>query len=809
MARIVPLGESTTEPLGGKAEGLTRLIGLGFRVPAGFVIVGASRGNLPDGLIQAWKDLGEGAVAVRSSALDEDGEATSFAGQFSTFLDIEDSAALIEAVEGCLASAEGDVAQAYRDGRADAEEGVAPMCVLVQKMVPAKAAGVCFTVDPVSSRRDLLVVDSVAGLGEKLVSGEVSADHDVYVRSAERWSERDPAADEPALSVAQLDEIKSGALQAEAAMGQPLDLEWAIDAAGELFWLQARPVTTLGADPRELDTPLPCADDVWTRCNVGEMMPGAVSPLTFSTCARGIEMGWQDNAIAIGVQKERDPRQSYVVMFLGHLFINLSEGARFSAEVTGASADQQSLAICGRIVPEVSNPVAASWGVRLPRILRQVRQLLAVKRNIRRLEALAEKPLAKGKDARESWLAIDTQLEDLYEAYALHLQVSSVAGAMAPILLGIRAGQNAEPSLDDHARVAAVLAGAQDVESADIVAGLESLAEMIVADDSARTRFEERDLEAVGAWLGGDTAGEVGNAYAGYLKKHGHRSVRELDIRQPEWAEDTRPVVQALAHQVRLRAKPMASRPASSSPAKPMDLEGRGERILQFLTPWAHRAVRNRERAKSLLVSTTVRFKRAYRGLAQQLVDEGRLPDPDAVFFLLHEELGELVRAPSTDSIWADQAVLRRKALAYQETLDFADVGQGIPQSEEGHEDADPDLPEGRIVGKPVSRGCAEGRARVVQSLEEAQAIEPGEILVARITDVGWTPFFGVIAGLVTDLGSAVSHGAVVAREYGLPAVLNTRSGTQRVRTGDWVRVDGDRGWVDIVERSEAEASAD
>ena len=800
-AQILPLDGGSSVALGGKGAGLARLISLGFRVPPAFAVVGARSGALPEGLLEAWRDLGGGAVAVRSSALDEDGADSSFAGQYATVLDVSDADALVQAVETCLASAESAVAQAYRRSRDDEPPPATAMCVVVQNMVQARAAGVCFTADPFSSRRDVLVIDSVVGLGEKLVSGEASGDHDVLIREKGEWQTTEEQSH--ILTRKERDLIAQGALEAESGMGHPLDLEWAIDQSGTLYWLQARPITTLGADPRELDTLLPEPDDVWTRCNVGEMMPGAVSPLTFSTCARGIEMGWQDNAIAIGVQDRRIEQQSYVVMFLGHLFINLSEGARFSAGVTGASADQQSLAICGRIVPEVTSPPAAPWRKRIPRIMKQVRQVLRAKRNIRRLESLAQGPFGRGREAKETWKEINSRLEELYEAYALHLQVSSGAGAMAPILLGMLAGKNAEPSQADHARVADLLAGARDVESADIVAGLERLAELVVASPAALRHFSEEDSEALCLWLEEEESGEIGHAYRRYLAKHGHRSVRELDVRQPEWAKHPLPVVQALTHQVQLRERNRSVGRRESSSDNAHASSAKPGRIISWLTPFAHRAVRNRERAKSLLVAITVRFKKAYRDLADQLVEEGRLPDADAVFFLLHEELGELCEQEPGGSLLPGRAVSRREAMAYQETLEFSDVGQGIPEpislepSVTAHD-------ESVILGKPVSRGRAEGRARVVHSLEEAHAIEPGEILVARITDVGWTPFFGVVAGLVTDLGSAVSHGAVVAREYGLPAVLNTRVGTQRLETGDLIRVDGDQGRVDILEARRA-----
>ena len=206
--------------------------------------------------------------------------------------------------------------------------------------------------------------------------------------------------------------------------------------------------------------------------------------------------------------------------------------------------------------------------------------------------------------------------------------------------------------------------------------------------------------------------------------------------------------------------------------------------------------MRHRERSKSLLVALTAIFKQAYRALGAQLVDEGRLPDADALYFLFHEEIETLAAATPGHSL-QDDARGRRESLAYQETLRFPEVVVGHPQPEPV------DLSGGDekiVVGKPVSRGRVEGRVRVVQRLEEAESLKPGEILVAPITDVGWTPYFAVIGGLVTDVGSAVSHGAVVAREYGLPAVLNTRNATEILRTGERVVLDGDRGTIERLD---------
>jgi pyruvate,water dikinase len=593
--------------------------------------------------------------------------------------------------------------------------------------------------------------------------------------------------------------IAAEALEAEEQAGEPLDLEWAIDKSGKLYWLQARPITTLGLDPQSLDTRQPIQGDVFTRCNVGEMMPGAVSPLTFSTCARGIDVGWQMNMMDLGVRRERDPENVYIAMSHGHLFIDLSEGARFSSAVTGSSPDEQSLAICGRLVPEVVAPEPPPLRVRLPRIIKQVASVIRAQPQLRRMEALeAAGPIAPGLDAFETWQRIDAGLEGLFESYARHLTVSSGAGALAPILLRVLAGEQ-EPSDRDHAVVAHLFAGATEVESADIAEGAAQLLEALVRCETRPENFEGFDSTAAADWLKSDEAGEVGRLYRNYLLRHGHRSLRELDIRQPEWGHDPAPLIKSLQTQLRGRLR-QASRSKNGE-----DVHGSASKEnralseplrFRWLAPVAHAAVRNRERGKSLLVKLTVHFKRAYRELAAQLVAEGRLPDDDAVYFLLHEELGELALASDSERL-AQIALARREVLAYQETLAFPEVTVGLPEPERlvvGQGDAR------RIVGKPVSGGQVEGRIRVVRRLEEAESLEPGEILVSPITDVGWTPYFAIIAGLVTDVGSAVSHGAVVAREFGLPAVLNTRNGTQMLKTGDRVRLDGDRGIVDVLE---------
>ena len=753
-----------------------------------------------------WLDrLDDGPVAVRSSALGEASEGASFAGQYETVLSVRGPAAVEAALEKCLASLANERAGAYRESQGE-EAATLQMSVVIQQMVDAAAAGVCFTADPVTSRRGLAVVDAVAGLGESLVSGSASPDHHRFRKDRGEWLSPELAGAAPVLDEEALAAIIAPALEAEARLGEPLDLEWALDREGSVHWLQARPITTLGPDPQALDTRPPADDDVFTRCNVGEMMPGAVSPLTFSTCARGIDVGWQNNQIRVGTRDRVSDENVYISMFHGHLFINLSEGARFSAKVMGSDPDQQSLAICGRIVPEVKAPPIAPLHLRLPRLLRQLRLVLGAKGHIRVMEAaLSRLTSLSGSDAADTWRRIDYAMPTLFDAYARHLSTSSGAGALAPILLRILSGGE-EPSEAHHAEVAGLLAGAEDVESADIASGADRIVDELVRVAGSREGFADAAPESALGWIRSDAAGPAGEAFAFYLLRHGHRSVRELDIRQPEWAADPLPVIRTLQAQLRARHQRSGAGPAGEAGARPnpghAELLADKPFLVRKLVPVAHRAVRNRERGKSLLVNATSHFKRAYRTLGAQLAAAGSLPDADAVYFLFHEELGELVSADDARrQALAALAVGRREALAQQETLRFPEVFVGVGEPERpGPVDGDART----VVGKPVSRGRVRGRVRVVHELAEAEALEAGEILVTPITDVGWTPYFGVIAGLVTNVGSAVSHGAVVAREYGLPAVLNTRVGTEVLRTGEWVTVDGDRG---VVEREGAESA--
>ncbi|NRB38637.1 MAG: pyruvate, water dikinase [Pseudomonadales bacterium] len=783
------------QAVGGKALGLRKLMQWGLNVPPAFVLVNAEVGNHPDDLAAFYQQMGEGKVAVRSSAIGEDGDDSSFAGLYETILNVEGLPALTLAIDQCVQSLNSLRASAYQeDQHIDTSQMCVQMCVVVQRMVDANSAGVLFTVDPVSGRHDRLVIDAVTGLGEALVSGEQTPDHYEYDRAGQLvYSE---LLDKQAiLSDAQQQQLILQARQAENGAGDALDMEWAIDAKGDLYWLQARPVTTIGSDLNELDTPLK-ADDVLTRCNVGEMMPGASCPLTFSTTGRGIEHGMQHMHVSYASRPEITEEWTQLAMSHGKLFLNLSGAAAAAATVLGIDVKSLGHSVCGGIVEGLKDPAKKAWWIRLGGSIKLLRYLRNADSVISEFTQRAEHfCLPTAGDSRSMTTALEQAQPFLYEAMAVHLQSSTTSGFASNILQGIISGGQ-ESTPEEEAEAANLMAGATGVESAVLVEQLDQVVEQISGHEDVKEKFLNTTSAEALTWLNSEASDKNAKTFQTFLQRHGHRGYRELCMRETGWADAPEDLVKTMQASVNAYISGVV---ASTKPDG-VELESLS-RALRWILPKAHNAVRRREATKSLLVSITNRFKQSYRALGFQLESEGLLDDADLVFFFTQKELCHYVlqRSTGNDSIvaWNKKAKKRRIALEFQNRLNFDEISVGLPKPIDvrGLVSAT----DGDLVGRPVSLGIVEATARVALSVSEAAALQPGEILVAPITDVGWTPYFSMISGLITDVGSAVSHGAVIAREYGLPAIVNTRVGTQRIKTGDRIRLDANTGKVTIL----------
>ena len=790
--QLIWLRDLEDQAAGGKAQGLKQLMDWQLPCPDGFVILDANKSVPQQALVQFYQQLGQGKVAVRSSALGEDGEHASFAGQYETLLDVQGIDHLRSAIEQCAASLRSERADAYQH---DQHIAPAAMCVVVQKMVDAAIAGVLFTVDPVSNRYDRLVIDAVEGLGEALVSGEATPDHYEFDASG-NLVYQELVTDSALLSAEQQQLLVSQARRAEQLAGQPLDMEWAIDRQGQLHWVQARPVTTLASDLREHDTPL-TANDIVTRCNIGEMMPGACCPLTLSVTGRGIEHSMQHMHVAYAGRPAITDDWTQVAISHGQMFINLTGGAAASASVLGVDVESMGHSICGRVVPGLRAPEPRNLVVRTVGFARLMRYVFSADRAIAALAAdLEQFDIDAAGDSAAVMQAIDSALPMLNRVYRVHLQSSSTSGFTGNILQSMLARGPGDKALHE-AEAARLLAGAKGVESAVLVEQLDAIARSIASLSAEQvTSFCDAAPEAALAWFTSNAPLDIQNAYRAFMQRHGHRGYRELCVRQPSWSQAPEDLVTTIQTSVKAR---LGDYKADTNP-EPINFTELSAG-LRWILPKAHNAIRRREATKSMLVRTTYNLSVAYHRLGRQLVAEGVFNDSDQVFFFSHAELKTLVAEAkaqnASSNAWVDIADRRRLALSFQDKLQFDEICYGYPQPLDHRQQNEEQ--EGLISGRPVSRGIVDGIARVAHSVDEASGLRSGEILVAPITDVGWTPYFNLIAGLVTDIGSSVSHGAVIAREYGLPAIVNTRVGTRRISTGDLIRLDADKGVVELL----------
>ncbi len=795
---VIPLADAREPRFGGKATGLAKLMESGLSVPDGFV-VSARPGAWEKAAVEtAFARLEAAQVAVRSSATCEDGEVASAAGQFVTVLGVGNGADLAQAIDRCMTSLEDPDAAVYLRQVAPAQTSDGTMSVVVQEMIDSVVSGVLFTRDPLNQRPDTVLVEACEGQGEQLVSGHAQAEQVHYDR---RTQQLDGEGAPSLLTKDQVHQLVRGALAAEAFFGCPLDLEWAIDPRGALHWLQARPITTTDLPSiDELDYVPTVPDPYFTRANVGEMMPGAATPLTISVFATAVDRAMHHLYRASGALERASRGDRFICTFSNHLFFNLSLVYQIVGRVAGTSPEALEISLLGRQADERPEMKRRSWLLRGLNLGRYGYYLLTHRRAMRRLERMAREPFSPDATTeRTLYEAIDGYVAFYHQAMNLHMQVSAFSGALNGALKTMVEKGGLDKKQQQEA-IGLLLRDIPGIKSAQIIDALEEIASEV---HRARQRHAVTEPELL-SWLqDAGRSGRAGALFSTFLANHGHRCVREVELREMPWQEDPAELTRSLW--LMSEARP-ARTEASSSPAGAAPTDAVLERLmtehptlprraLRQVTQLARGGVRKRETTKSLIIRISDRLRSAYRTLAQRLVERGLLSDTDLIFFFTHEEIAALVDA-ETDSPLPRRARHRRRLYPQQMSLRFPDFCRGIPRPSAAPRRSE----QGAVYqGMPISPGRVRGRARVILSKEDAQGLAPGEIMVARFTDVGWTPYYGIAAGLVTEIGSSLSHGAVVAREYGLPLVSNIENVTLLLKTGDLLEMDGASGVLRLL----------
>ena len=889
----IPLGRALDpRQAGGKAANLSKLAGLGFPVPAGYVLtceafrrvltvdgLGARvaalqrrldpldpagrrevseavraqvmSSPLPAGVAEALdavaRELPAGVrLAVRSSAVGEDGATASFAGQFDSVLHVTAGDALRRAVRTCWASYWSERSLCYRAARGIALGG---MAVVLQRQVPARVSGVLFTRAPAgapAAAGDDLLIECCPGLADGLVSGSVEPERLVVPRAAGTPDAAAPAAGD-LLTAADVGALTGAALRLERELGAPQDVEWSIDGDGRLWILQSRPITTRGEAPDE--APRDAGPSVlWSNANVNENFPAPICPLLYSFVAPGYYHYFRNLALAFGISRRRlaamDPALAAIVgVHGGRLYYNL----------TSIHAVLR-MAPCGEPLARAFNqfvgadhiapppPGATRWGEGLGRVgqaaelLRvaacTVRQYLFLRRRLEAFEARADRFAARTHPDRLDRRPLHGLIEDLRSFLDIRFhrwKDASLADAAAMVCYALlqRALRRVDSRGGLHNRLLRAL---PDVPSATPPLRLWALSRLIRSDARLDRLFASAAtpviLETV---LGDDRFAAFRRELDRFLEDWGFRSSAELMLTAPSLQEDPAPVIELLRQYAAGDGEPPAAvmarqaaervqetsqvtwKLARRSPARAL--------TVRFLLRAAQAGVACRERARLKQALLYTRLRRVALAIGRRLTADGRLEKPDDVFMLTWQEVEALGAGRAMFPYGVrDLVALRRRehgalaAMRPPATLTLAPgeyLPPGFGSTPRGPEDRreNPAPLPSTLHGTGAGGGAASGPATVLGDVRDAARLRGGDVLVTRQTDPGWAPVFGLVSGLVIERGGLLSHGAIVAREFGLPCVVGVEHATERIRSGQRVTVDGDRG-VCTIDPGRAESAA-
>lgn len=779
--RIYPIGQLPEEIypfVGGKAKGLDMLVRHGFTVPKGFVITDIEQID-EEAVYQAFDNIKAEQVAVRSSASNEDQSEVSNAGQYETCLFV-DRTHLMESVKKCLDSLDSRRVEDYAR-HFELDRGT--MNIVVQEMIDSDKAGVIFTASP--NNGSAILIEAVSGQGENLVSGRVTAHRYEISRKYYR------SCSDEMLSEDEIKRLYETSKRVRATFGEEKDLEWALHD-GQLYLLQMRPITTEIIDIEEFDRDDDLRGHLFTKRNVGEMMPGAVTPLTLSTSAKAIDYGMRYMLWKAGVYSspyEEKPLR-LISSISGHLFFDMNLLYNMYAKVGIANPQSMNLSIMGEyhdypsVTAKFSNPI-----VRCINSVKFLRYVLTGHRAMKRFEKMQAKVhFRETSSFRELYQSIDTNLAFLDESLIYHYASSSYSGSASSTLY-MMLDKYFPDKKKYQSFLSHLLSNIPNIESADILSRLQELATLIKNREPGSVHFSaDRLLEYI------KNDAQIHLQYKEFLARHGHRCIKEAEMRNKPWREDEIPLMNYLLSIINSPMNLVQSE-------EEIDLKKEFSFIRNpllrrasiFFAKKSRQAVVDREYTKSQLIQIIDLFKTQYARLSSLLVSAGVLNDADLIYFLTHSEIGKLIDG---DTSFVSIAERRRKAHSIQEKLSFDDIYIGKPTADV----FDIGQYDGVMKGVPVSNGECEGIVRIINSAEDANKLQKGEIMVARFTDIGWTPYYSIVNGLITEIGSSLSHGAVVAREYGLPAIVNVKGATKLLKDGDRIRMDAGKGTVIVTE---------
>jgi len=773
---------------GGKAQGLTILNCFKAQIPMSFVV----REYHEKSILKLLRSLPQDTkFAIRSSAEDEDGEEFSFAGQYLSFLNVKGEKEVLEAVKKCFLSQKDETVSSYNTNLSKTE--LNGMNVIIQEMVEAVVSGVMFTADPVDNRHDKISLSITKGIGEELMAGHENGEQFIFFKNATKLPESE------IISAECIKKLFKEGKDIDNKYGRPADLEWAIDKNRRIWWLQLRPITKISrVHLNELDNEPLYKDPIYTRGNIGEMMPGPVTPLTLSTFAKAIDVGLQVFYKKTGALKKISNEMLFIHSFYNHLFFDVNRLYESAKYVGLTKKENIDFSVVGQIVPGVKIKKEVNALRSLYNFTKMTRYINSSPKALKKLRDLYKNfKINIGENYEETYKNISGNLPLLNRAYELHYITSSQSGALYSTILNIYSGGKI-PSKEDQKNANTLFSDIPDIESAEVVKALDEICQLVLEDKTAKVNFLDEKSELAINYLTKTGPDNVKKAWSDFLKRHGHRCIREAELFEKEWAEDPLSIVESIKAKVALLLSngnnSTNGKKTIGSKPKVNGLGFTKKKIIEFILPKARKAVARREQTKAWSIGIQHKFKLAYRDLAGQLVKKNLLNDKEDIFFLTNDEIGFLIKGDKID-YWKNICKERRDQYPQMQQLSFKDLYFGLPIPDDEavtHSDSE-------LWGIPVSRGEVTAKLRIVNSIEDAAMLKEGEIMVAKFTDVGWTPYYSIIGGLITEIGSPLSHGAVVAREYGLPSIVSMKGATKVLKTGQTIKLDAVNGTVEVL----------
>ena len=774
-------------------------------------------------------------VAVRSSATAEDLAYASFAGQQDTYLNVVGSAALLDAVRRCWASLWTDRAVSYRNANAIDHRSVA-LAVVVQRMIDATTAGVMFTANPITGTRHETVIDASPGLGEAVVSGAVNPDHFV-VNAVDRsivtrrlgdkrimitslpgggteLRELTGGSSEACLNDEQVLQLVDLGQQVQRQYGAPQDTEWALDSAGTFWLTQARPITTLYPQARTHGPGL----RVLMCLSLAQGLTRPITPMGIAA----VRLIGTSVATEVRIPPD-EPLAGPAAMHAPgqRLYLDLTSALRNRLgrrAIIGAFTVMEARAatVLKRLA---ERPEFSLIQTRDHTMLRHIAgALLRNKVPFRMIAGLINPDLAyRGIATTERRLrraltlpanATASQRLDFVEQRlgSLFLLMPRTFAYAVGGLLMLRVSRQLLGDAAEPGELQEVLRGLPHNVTTEMDLELWGLTEKIRNDQPSHGAFTESSVpDLLQRYRERKLPPVAQRGLQSFLRRYGHRAVAEIDLGIPRWSDDPSHLLGVISNYLRLNTDdldPVAQFHAGQARAESMITtltERMAERsqVRARMVGWALRRVRQlvglRESPKFLLIVALATMREHLKVIGRQLAANKLIDQVDDVFFL---DLGEVRRGLSGENV-QPLVVVRREA--YEQELKRRHIprlllSDGTEPEAIAGADAGVD---GALIGSPASTGTVTGPARVVLDPVGAH-LEPGEILVAPSTDPGWTPLFLTAGGLVMEMGGSNSHGAVVAREYGIPAVVGVPDATHKIETGQLITVDGAAGLVSL-----------